>query len=96
VTLSPWLGGKAYALGGVFGDGRKAAVCTRALATEQIRNDIQLIASLLGASNGENDHAARSQAILTFSALVGAMVLARAVFARNPEDRGSALERSAS
>jgi TetR/AcrR family transcriptional repressor of nem operon len=29
--------------------------------------------------NGENDHAARSQAILTFSALVGAMVLARAL-----------------
>jgi TetR/AcrR family transcriptional repressor of nem operon len=34
---------------------------------------------LLGARNGENDHAARSQAILTFSALAGAMVLASAV-----------------
>jgi hypothetical protein len=39
---------------------------TRALATEQMRNDIQLIASWRGARNGENDHAARSQAILTF------------------------------
>ena len=49
---------------------------TRALATEQIRNDIQLLAGLLP---GKNKHAARSKAILTFSALVGAMVLARAV-----------------
>ena len=49
---------------------------TRALTTEQVRNDIQLIASLLP----DNDpNAARSQAILTFSALVGAMSLARAV-----------------
>jgi TetR/AcrR family transcriptional regulator, transcriptional repressor for nem operon len=49
---------------------------TRALATEQIRNDIQLLAGLLP---GKDKHAARSKAILTFSALVGAMVLARAV-----------------
>ena len=49
---------------------------TRALTTGQVRNDIQLIASLLP----DNDpNAARSQAILTFSALVGAMSLARAV-----------------
>jgi TetR/AcrR family transcriptional regulator, transcriptional repressor for nem operon len=49
---------------------------TRALTTEQVRNDIQLIAGLIP----DNDpHAARSQAILTFSALVGAMSLARAV-----------------
>ena len=49
---------------------------TRALTTEQVRNDIQLISGLLP----DNDpHVARSQAILTFSALVGAMSLARAV-----------------
>ena len=48
----------------------------RALASEQIRNDLQLIASLLP---GKNRRAARSRAILTFSALVGAMSLARAV-----------------
>jgi TetR/AcrR family transcriptional regulator, transcriptional repressor for nem operon len=48
---------------------------TRALTTEQVRNDIQLIAGLLP----DNDpHVARSQAILTFSALVGAMSLAPA------------------
>jgi TetR/AcrR family transcriptional regulator, transcriptional repressor for nem operon len=49
---------------------------TRALTTEQVRNDIQLIAGLIPARDA---HTVRSQAILTFSALVGAMSLARAV-----------------
>ena len=49
---------------------------TRALASEQIRKDIQLIAGLL---LGKDKRTARSRAILTFSALVGAMSLARAV-----------------
>ena len=52
---------------------------TRSLATEQIRNDIDLLAGLLGGSDGKGKAAARSKAILVFSALVGAMVLARAV-----------------
>jgi TetR/AcrR family transcriptional repressor of nem operon len=47
---------------------------TRALTSEQVRNDIQLIATLL-----PDKRSARSRAILTFSALVGAMSLARAV-----------------
>jgi TetR/AcrR family transcriptional regulator, transcriptional repressor for nem operon len=49
---------------------------TRAVTSEQVRNDIQLIATLLP---GEDKRTARSQAILTLSALVGAMSLARAV-----------------
>ena len=49
---------------------------TRALASEQVRNDIQLIAGLLPA---KDKRMARSRAILAFSALVGAMSLARAV-----------------
>jgi TetR/AcrR family transcriptional repressor of nem operon len=49
---------------------------TRALTSEQVRNDLQLIVGLLP---GEDKRAARSRAILTFSALVGAMALARAV-----------------
>jgi TetR/AcrR family transcriptional repressor of nem operon len=49
---------------------------TRALASEQVRNDIQLIAALLPE---KDKRTARSRAILTFSALVGAMALARAV-----------------
>jgi len=48
---------------------------TRALASEQIRNDIQLIAGLLP---DKDKGSARARAILTFSALVGAMSLARA------------------
>ena len=49
---------------------------TRALTSEQVRNDIQLIAALLP---GRDKRTARSRAILIFSALVGAMSLARAV-----------------
>src|SRR5216683_8325254 len=49
---------------------------TRALTSEQVRNDLELIVGLLP---GEDKRAARSRAILTFSALVGAMALARAV-----------------
>jgi TetR/AcrR family transcriptional repressor of nem operon len=49
---------------------------TRALTSEQVRTDIDLIVGLLP---GRNKRAARSRAILTFSALVGAMSLARAV-----------------
>src|SRR5258708_30191757 len=42
----------------------------------QVRDDIELIVGLLP---GKDKRAARSRAILTFSALVGAMSLARAV-----------------
>ena len=49
---------------------------TRALTSEQVRNDLELIAGLLP---GKDKRAARSRAILIFSALVGAMSLARAV-----------------
>ena len=49
---------------------------TRALTSEQVRSDLELIAGLLP---GKDKHTARSKAILTFSALVGAMSLARAV-----------------
>jgi TetR/AcrR family transcriptional repressor of nem operon len=49
---------------------------TRVLTSEQVRNDLELIVGLLP---GKDKRAARSRAILTFSALVGAMSLARAV-----------------
>jgi TetR/AcrR family transcriptional repressor of nem operon len=51
---------------------------TRALTSEQVRNDLELIAALRPARNKDN-FTSRSRAILTFSALVGAMALARAV-----------------
>jgi TetR/AcrR family transcriptional repressor of nem operon len=49
---------------------------TRAITSEQVRNDIQLIAAL---RPSRDKNTARSKAVLTFSALVGAMSLARAV-----------------
>ena len=49
---------------------------TRALTSGQVRNDLELIVGLLP---GKDRHAARSRAILTFSALAGGMSLARAV-----------------
>jgi TetR/AcrR family transcriptional regulator, transcriptional repressor for nem operon len=49
---------------------------TRSLTSEQVRNDTQLIATLLP---GRDKRTARSRAILIISALVGAMSLARAV-----------------
>jgi TetR/AcrR family transcriptional repressor of nem operon len=49
---------------------------TPALTTDQVKADLQLLAGLLP---GKDKRQARSRAILTFSALVGAMSLARAV-----------------
>jgi TetR/AcrR family transcriptional regulator, transcriptional repressor for nem operon len=49
---------------------------TRSLTSEQVRSDVQLIATLIP---GRDKRAARSRAILIVSALVGAMSLARAV-----------------
>ena len=48
---------------------------TRALTTDQVKADLELLAGL----QGKDKRQARSRAILTFSALVGAMSLARAV-----------------
>ena len=49
---------------------------TRALTTDQVKADLELLAGL---PPGKDKRQARSRAILTFSALVGAMSLARAV-----------------
>jgi len=49
---------------------------TRSLTSEQVRRDVQLITTMLP---DRDKRAARSRAILIFSALVGAMALARAV-----------------
>jgi len=49
---------------------------TRALTSDQVKADLELIVGLLP---GKDKRAARPRAILTFSALVGSMSLARAV-----------------
>ena len=52
---------------------------TRALVTGQIRDDIALLANLIHGENEGERGAARSQAILTYCALIGAIGVARAV-----------------
>jgi TetR/AcrR family transcriptional repressor of nem operon len=68
--------GTGCAFGALAGDLARSDKRIRALASEQIRNDIQLLARLLPRKDRRT---ARSKAILTLSALVGALSLARAV-----------------
>jgi TetR/AcrR family transcriptional repressor of nem operon len=68
--------GTGCAFGALAGDLGRSDKRTRALASEQIRNYIQLLARLLPRKDRRT---ARSKAILTVSALVGAVSLARAV-----------------
>ena len=72
----PGVGCPISALAGEIARGDKR---TRSLATEGIRSDIQVITGLITALIRGKDKAARAKAILTFSALVGAVELARVV-----------------
>lgn len=54
----------------------RSGKATRAVATERVRNNLELLTTAL---DGKDQQAARSGAILTFSALVGALALARTV-----------------
>jgi TetR/AcrR family transcriptional repressor of nem operon len=67
--------GAGCAISALAGDIARSDKRTRALASEEIRNNLQLIAGLLP---GKDKRTARSRAMLTYSALVGAMALARA------------------
>jgi TetR/AcrR family transcriptional regulator, transcriptional repressor for nem operon len=49
------------------------------LSTRQIRDDIELAATLIRDAHEKDKGAARSQAVLTYCALVGAIGVARAV-----------------
>jgi TetR/AcrR family transcriptional regulator, transcriptional repressor for nem operon len=61
------------------GDIARSDKRTRALVTQQIRDNIELLATLIHDANEKNKRGARSQAILTYCALVGAIGVARAV-----------------
>src|SRR5260370_18710226 len=52
---------------------------TRPLVTQQIRDNIELLATLIHEPNEKNKRDARSQALLAYCALVGAIGVARAV-----------------
>jgi TetR/AcrR family transcriptional repressor of nem operon len=63
----------------LVGDIARAEKRTRALITQEARDSIELLASLIRDINHKQKSAARSQAILTYCSLVGALTMARAV-----------------
>jgi TetR/AcrR family transcriptional regulator, transcriptional repressor for nem operon len=68
--------GKGCAFSALAPEIARSGKRTRTLASEQVRKDVQLLAELL---SEKDKRAARSRALLIFSALVGAISLARAV-----------------
>jgi len=68
--------GKGCVFGALAGEIARCGKHTRALASEHVRSNIQLLAGLLPI---KDKRTARARAILTYSALIGAMSLARAV-----------------
>ena len=71
--------GTGCPVGALAGDIARSDKQTRAVVTRQIREDIELVATLICGTNEKNKRGARSQAILTYCALVGAISVARAV-----------------
>jgi hypothetical protein len=71
--------GTGCPVGALAGDIARSGKRTRALVTAQIRDDIALLANLIRGANEADKGSARSQAILTYRALVGAIGVARAV-----------------
>jgi TetR/AcrR family transcriptional repressor of nem operon len=68
--------GAGCPIGALTGEIARSGKRTRALLTEEIRSAFRLIADLI---SGKDEAPARSRAILTLSALVGAIGLSRAI-----------------
>src|SRR6266436_449591 len=71
--------GTGCPVGALAGDLARSDKRTRALVSRKIRDNIQLLATLLREANGKDKGGARAQAILGYCALVGAIGMARAV-----------------
>ena len=71
--------GTGCAVSALAGDIARSDKQTRAVFTRQIRDNIELVATLIRDTNEKDKRAARSQAVLTYCALVGAIGMARAV-----------------
>jgi TetR/AcrR family transcriptional regulator, transcriptional repressor for nem operon len=71
--------GTGCPVGALAGDIARSDKRTRAIVTRQIRDDIELVATMIRDTNEKHKVTARSQAILTYCALVGAIGVARAV-----------------
>ena len=66
-------------VGALAGEVARGDKRTRALVTQEAQDNIELLASLLRARDGRDNREARSQAILAYCGLVGAITVARAV-----------------
>jgi TetR/AcrR family transcriptional regulator, transcriptional repressor for nem operon len=71
--------GTGCPVGALAGDIARSDKRTRAAVTREIRDSIELLATLIRGTNKKEKGAARSQAILAYCALVGAIGVARAV-----------------
>jgi TetR/AcrR family transcriptional regulator, transcriptional repressor for nem operon len=71
--------GAGCAVGALAGDIARSDKETRAVVTGKIRDNIGLVASLIAETNKQDKANARSQAILAYCALVGAISVARAI-----------------
>ena len=71
--------GTGCPVGALTGDIARSDKRTRALVTRQIRDNIELLATLIRDTGEKHKSTAKSQAALTYCALVGAIGMARAV-----------------
>ena len=67
------------AVGALAGDLARSDKHTRAVATRKIRDNIELLASLIRDTTQTDKDTARSRAVMAYCALVGAISMARAV-----------------
>jgi TetR/AcrR family transcriptional repressor of nem operon len=71
--------GTGCPVGALAGDLGRSDKRTRALVSRKIRDNIELLATLIRNTNKKDRSSARSQAVLTYCVLVGAIGMARAV-----------------
>jgi TetR/AcrR family transcriptional repressor of nem operon len=71
--------GTGCPVGALAGDLARSDKRTRALVSRKIRDNIELLATLIRNTNETDKGSARSQAVFTYCALVGAIGMARAV-----------------
>jgi TetR/AcrR family transcriptional repressor of nem operon len=71
--------GTGCPIGALAGDLARSDKHTRALVSRKIRDNLELLATLIRKTNETDGGSARSQAVLIYCALVGAIGMARAI-----------------